>query len=118
MMPQTSRSSASARIRNRWLNARSTNRRIMVSRLSALLLDGALQHQRLQDHALTRADAGSHFLQVARELRAAHDLDALKAARAGRYVDPIPVVQMQEGARRHDSERLRRRPVERGGDEH
>ena len=113
MAPQPSRSIPIAITTTLLFNAKSTRARITVlfSRsfysnacrpllLIALLINGALQHQSVGHQLLARFYPGLDFLHVAGQLVAADDLDSPELVVRRGHVNVVPIMDMQDGARR------------------
>src|ERR1700727_1201496 len=100
----------SASTMKRLFSAKSTSPRMVSSPQErsnqiALLLHRALQDQRVADNLVARLYARNDFLHLVGEVHTGGDRDAMKFVFAGRHVDPIAVVQMQN--RRGQNRRMR-----------
>src|ERR1700730_1954793 len=98
IMPHTNTSSASPRIRKRLLRAKSTSPLIMVSGVGpSSLLDRVLEHERVRHDGLPGLETRDELLHFTGQRVPADHFHALEAARGDGHVDPLPVVQVQDG---------------------
>src|SRR6516162_6287067 len=119
MTPQAKRSTANARTKKRRSSAKSTSPRIMRWRSPPwLLLDRVLEDEGVRHDALTRLEACQQFLHVARQHLTARHFLPLEPAAGGRNVDPLAIVQVQDGRRGYDGAELGLLTVEGRGHEH
>src|SRR6516162_5283440 len=117
-MPQMNSNPAIARTKSRRSSAKSTKLRIMTASRRCSLLDAVLEDEGVRHDAIAGMQTRHDILQLARSHRTGDDLLPPEPAVAGRHVHPIAIVQVQDGARRHDGVDFVRLSVKRRRDEH
>src|SRR4029077_21263746 len=101
-MPQAKSRTASASTRKRLLRAKSTTARIISRprRGDLLLLDCGLESQSVRHNLFTWLNARDDFLSVVREHLSAGHFYSAESSAFHRHVDPLPILQVQNGGGR------------------
>src|ERR1035441_7264294 len=114
MMPQPNSRIAMITTRKRLFSAKSTKPRIMGRSLPF----GVLQDEGVLHHALARLNARANLLHIAGEHVSAGHFHAPELSVGGGHVDPIAVVEVQDGGSRNHGMHLSVLTVEGGFDKH